>query len=188
VTNDDRAGGALAVEHLISLGHRRIAHIDGGARAPGADGRRTGYLAAMRRHGLSRNARVVRGSYTEEGGAGGVQAILARGTAPTALFVANDLAAVGALHALEASGLRVPRDVSLVGYDNTSLAGLGHIDLTTIDQPRRRMGGMAVSLLLERMRDGRGDARRIVLSPHLVIRRTTAAPLKRGTRRQEDER
>jgi DNA-binding LacI/PurR family transcriptional regulator len=188
VTNDDRAGGALAVEHLISLGHRRIAHIDGGARTPGADGRRTGYLTAMRTHGLSRNTRVVRGSYTEEGGASGVRAILARGTVPTALFVANDLAAVGALHALEASGLRVPEDVSLVGYDNTSLAGLGHIALTTIDQPRRRMGGMAVSLLLERMRDGRGDARRIVLSPHLVIRRTTAAPPKRGARRQEAER
>jgi DNA-binding LacI/PurR family transcriptional regulator len=188
VTNDDRAGAALAVEHLVSLGHRRIAHIDGGARAPGADGRRTGYLSAMRRHGLSGHARVVRGSYTEDGGASGVRAILGRGAVPTALFVANDLAAVGALHALEASGLQVPEDVSLIGYDNTSLAGLGHIDLTTIDQPRRKMGGMAVSLLLDRMRDGRGDSRHIVVSPHVVIRRTTAAPQKRRGRRQEGER
>lgn len=175
VTNDDRAGAHLAVEHLASLGHRRIAHIDGGAGA-GAAARRTGFLESMRRLGLGAQARVVPGAYTEEGGGAGVAAVLRNGTRPTAIFAANDIAAVGALQALEEQGLRVPDEVSLVGYDNTSLAALGHIGLTTIDQPRREMGAAAIRLLLERIGGERDRARHVVVQPGFVLRRTTAPP------------
>jgi DNA-binding LacI/PurR family transcriptional regulator len=130
----------------------------------------------MHHHGLAPEARVVPGSFTEEGGVRGVASLLARGQAPTAIFAANDLSAVGALHALEQHGLGVPHDVSLVGYDNTSLAALGHIDLTTVDQPRRRMGALAVRLLLERLDQGRRSARHLVLPPRLVVRGTTGPP------------
>jgi DNA-binding LacI/PurR family transcriptional regulator len=172
VTNNDRVGAQLAVDHLAGLGHRRIAHIDGGKGA-GAAARRAGYKRAMSRHGLAHECLVVPGEFTEEGGAGGVQALI-REILPTAIFAANDLAAVGALHALEARGLRVPEDVSLVGYDNTGLAALGHINLTTVDQPSHLIGATAVRLLLDRLDGGRGRSRHVLVPPLLVIRGTTA--------------
>jgi DNA-binding LacI/PurR family transcriptional regulator len=175
ITNDDRMGARLAVDHLVSLGHRAIAHVDGGSGA-GSPQRRSGFLRAMARHGLARSATVVRGAFTEDGGRGGVRTLLRAGRRPTAIFVGNDLAAVGALDALDERGLRVPHDVSLVGYDNIALAGLGHIDLTTIDQPRREMGVTAVGLLLERRDGGRRAARHLVVPPSLVVRGSTAPP------------
>jgi DNA-binding LacI/PurR family transcriptional regulator len=181
VTNDDRTGARLAVDHLVSLGHHSIAHIDGGA-GSGAFARREGFLEAMRRHGLAQFARVNPGAYTEQGGAVGVARLIDAGAVPTAIFVANDLAAVGALHALEERGLAVPDDVSLVGYDNTSLAAMGHIGLTTIHQPRREMGATAVRLLLERLDQGRHLARHLVVTPSLVVRGTTAPPGRRDGR------
>jgi DNA-binding LacI/PurR family transcriptional regulator len=173
VANDDRAGARMAVNHLLDLGHSLIAHIDGGKGA-GASARRAGYKDAMRGRGLDPDSLVVPGAYTEEGGAAGVSQLLGASARPTAIFAANDLAAIGALHTLEQRGLKVPDDVSLVGYDNTSLAALGHINLTTIDQPRREMGAMAVRLLLDRLDNSRGRARHVLVQPKLVVRGTTA--------------
>jgi DNA-binding LacI/PurR family transcriptional regulator len=175
VTNDDWAGAVTAVKHCAALGHRRIAHIDGGQGA-GADARRRGYEDAMRRLRLAKHTTVMAASYTEEGGHSGTLALLERPARPTAIFAANDLAAVGAMNAIEERGLRVPDDVSLVGYDNTSLAGLRHLSLTTVHQPRLEMGQMAVSMLLERLEQGRTRPCRAVLAPSLVVRGSTAPP------------
>lgn len=173
VTGNDRVGAGFAVDHLVSLGHERIAHIDGG-RGAGANRRRRGFEAAMKAHDLE--PIVVGGGYTEEGGAQGVRELLSAKLNPTAITAPNDLAALGSLQALSDAGRSVPDDVSLVGYDNAWLARLQHISLTTIDQPRHELGATAVRLLIERLEDGRTESRHIVLDPSLVVRSTTGPP------------
>lgn len=186
VANDDVAGAALAVAHLASLGHERIAHIDGGE-GPGAAERRRGYERAMRNHGLGANVRIVPGSFTEDGGRQGVARLLA-GEIPTAIFAANDLSAIGTLSALAERGVSVPQEISVVGYDNTALAAVRHIDLTTVDQPRPDMGRAAVRLLLERLEGGRREPRRVLMPPSLVVRGTTTAPGRRSRGRRSPAR
>jgi DNA-binding LacI/PurR family transcriptional regulator len=175
VRNDDRAGGEAVVHHLAELGHRDIAHIHAGS-GSGAAGRRRGYEAAMRRHGLAAHIRVVKGAFTEAGGLAGMGRLLEGGAPPTAVFVANDLAALGALEAIDAAGLRVPDDISVVGYDDSLLSHVPRISLTTVAQPSAEMGRTAVALLVERIEEGRRDPRHIVLSPTLVVRSSTGPP------------
>ena len=170
VVADDVAGARLAVEHLISLGHRRITHLTGGDGA-GAANRRRGYEAVMKEMGL--RPVVVQGDYTEQTALDVAGAILDGKTMPTAVFAPNDFAAIGLLQALDDRGLRVPADVSIVGYDDTWLAGLARIGLTTVHQDPRGIGSTAVSLLLERLDGDRTSARHVVRKPELTIRSTT---------------
>lgn len=173
VTNDDRMGARLVVDYLAELGHDAIAHIHGGPGA-GAATRRKGYEDAMTRRGCA--PRVVEGSFTEEGGVSGMRELLDRGSLPTAVFVANDYAALGVLDVLDDAGLDVPGDMSVVGYDNVRMVDHRRIGLTTVDQPRFDMGHIAATLLLERLEEGRTDLRHIVVPPKLVVRDTTGPP------------
>jgi len=173
VTDDGRAGSRLAVDHLVGLGHTRIVHLDGGQGAQSST-RRRGFVDAMRAHGLE--PVVEPSEYTEEGGAAAVTRLLLRGERPTAVVAANDVNAIGAMTALDDAGLSVPGDVSVVGYDNTSLAGLRHLGLTTVDQRRAEMGRLAVRAVLERLREGRTTPTRHRLRPSLVVRTTTGPP------------
>lgn len=172
VTTDDAHGARLAVEHLHQLGHHRIAHIDGGKGA-GAAPRRRGYMRTMRALGLADHAQVVVGDFTEEAGARGAERLLRASTLPTAIFTANDLSAVGAIDAIERGGLAVPEAISVVGFDNTALAALNHIGLTTIHQPRREMGAVAATMLIDAIND-RGALADVLMAPSLVVRYTTA--------------
>lgn len=171
IANDDRRGAAIAVQHLFGLGHRDIAHLDGGT-GPGAVLRRRGYTDAMRRLGLQDLVRVAGGDFTASHAAAGIDELLAI-RPPTAIFAANDVVAVGALERLAGVGLCVPDDISVIGYDNTSLARQLRIGLSSIDQPREQMGRLAAALLRERF-DGRTLAAKHVLVPTLVHRSSTS--------------
>jgi len=177
VTNDNIAGARLAVEHCVSFGHQRIAFITGGESAA-AQTRREGYLRAMREFDLAGDIVIIEGAHTEEGGYRGAQELLKLKPLPTAVFASNDLCAIGAMNALEEAGLTIPDDVSLVGYDNNTLAALRHIELTSIDQPGSDMGRSAVDRLSERINGERNDPRHDVVAPSLVVRSTTGPPRK----------
>jgi DNA-binding LacI/PurR family transcriptional regulator len=171
VVNDEAEGVRLVVDHLVDLGHQNIAHIAGqGSAAPE---RQQGYETAMRAHKLQDRIHVVPGSYDEQGGYEGARALLSGSSRPTAIIVANDMAAMGALTAIDEAGLRVPEDISVVGYDNTSLAALRHISLTSVNQPRQQMGRLAAEMLHDRIEGRRTRARRQVVTPTLVTRRST---------------
>jgi len=178
VNNDEALGARLAVKHLIGLGHHDISHIDGGAGA-GAAPRRAGYEKAMREAGLSDRIRVVKGDFTESSGGRGARELLASSRPPTAVFAANDQSAIGALDAIESSGLSIPLDVSLVGYDNISAAATRHLSLTTIDQPLAEMGRVACRLAIARIEGSETEGIHHVVEPSLVVRATTSAPRSR---------
>lgn len=173
INNDDHLGATLAVQHLIDLGHRRIAHIDGGNGA-GAAERRAGYEATVRRAGLE--PVVATGAFTEASGVAAARRLFDGPDEFTAIFAGNDLSALGALDVIDDRGLRVPDDISLVGYDNTYVGALQHIGLTSVDQQRHRLGQLAVAALIERVEHDRTEVRHEVIAPTLVVRETTAPP------------
>jgi DNA-binding LacI/PurR family transcriptional regulator len=180
VRTADDPGAQLAVDHLVGLGHRDIAHIDGGT-LPGATERRRGYRTAMRRHGLGDHIRILPGDYTEESGAHAARELLAD-QLPTAVFTGNDRCAHGLLTTLSRAGLDIPGDISVVGYDDSQIAQLSFIDLTTIRQDAAQMAELAVQAAAERLDDDRTTPRDIVLAPSLVVRGSTAAVRSRAPR------
>jgi DNA-binding LacI/PurR family transcriptional regulator len=176
VRTADDEGLHQAVDHLVALGHRRIAHIDGG-RAPGAADRRRGYHQAMRRHGLDAGARILPGGLTEDDGAAAARALLdtPAGQRPSAVTVFNDRCATGVLDVLHRAGLTVPGDISVIGYDDSRLARLSHVDLTTVAQDVEQMTTLAVTRAIDRLNRTPVDHRELVIPPRLVVRGTTAA-------------
>ncbi|MBL1103124.1 LacI family DNA-binding transcriptional regulator [Streptomyces sp. 5-8] len=172
VAGDDERGARLVTEHLLGLGHRRIAHLAG----HGAVGalRRRGFETAMRAHGAE--PLVEPGDLTEESGYRGTVRLLSRAERPTALFAVNDMAAVGALSAAVELGLGVPRDLSVAGYDNTGISRLRHVWLTTVDTAPYEAGRRAAGCLLDRLAGHGGDGGVQLAPPTLQVRGTTGPP------------
>ena len=172
VRTDDEAGARLAVDHLVALGHRRIAHVHGG-RAPGAAERRAGYRAALRTAGL--DPELIEGGLGDADGEWAAAEVL-RSEGPSAVCAFNDPCAAGLLAAARARGVRVPHALSLVGYDDTALAALSTVALTTVRQDAGAIARHALDRAIARAEDATLPVTEHVVPPHLVVRSTTAPP------------
>ncbi|WP_392544612.1 LacI family DNA-binding transcriptional regulator [Oryzobacter telluris] len=170
VTTDEVQAARLVVEHLVGLGHRDIAHVTGGPTRPARD-REAGYRAVMAEAGLE--PRVVPGEFTPEGGREGGEGLMALDPLPTAVMAANDLTAVGVMGVLRARGVDVPGDVSVVGFDDSQIAALDLVGLTSVRQPVDAFGDAAVARLAELVAETGGEARTQHIPAELVIRSST---------------
>ncbi|MEU4425981.1 LacI family DNA-binding transcriptional regulator [Actinoplanes sp. NPDC024001] len=173
VRSADDVGVEAALRHLTGLGHTDVAFLDGG-RGPVAALRRRGYRRALRRAGLP--ARILPGDHTEEGGIRAGRALLAAAARPTAVIASNDRLAIGLMDALLRSGVGVPAEISIIGYDDSTLARLAHIDLTSVNQNAPEQARGAVLAAVSRLDEGRTRRTETVLAPRLVVRGSTAAP------------
>jgi DNA-binding LacI/PurR family transcriptional regulator len=173
VSNDDFQGAAIVVEYLAALGHRFIAYIDGGTEA-GAALRRSGYTETMQRLGLS--PIVIPGNHTLEAGDLGALHLLERDERPTAIFAANDLCALGVLSRLARAGVRVPQDMTVIGFDNLPVADTAMVSLTTVRQPVKAIAARSLDALVRRIAKPTVTAEHVMISPELIVRRSSAPP------------
>jgi DNA-binding LacI/PurR family transcriptional regulator len=177
-TADGELGGYLATQHLIGLGHRRIAYISGSSATRQTLPRRQGYARALRESALALDSTlIVAGDSEPEGGAAAMENLMALAQPPTAVFAYNDMTAIGAVNAIQTRGLRVPDDFSIVGYDGIGITQWVVPSLTTIEQPRRMLGTLAMKMLLHLMRGEPIPAdESSALAPRILLRKSTAPP------------
>lgn len=174
VLTDNRLGGALAAQYLISLGHRKLACITGPSHlSPSAD-RVTGFLETLEAAGIGRaSVPLERGDFHPESGyRAGLRLLCEYEERPTAIFCSNDMMAIGLYRAISEQGLRIPEDVAVIGFDDIDLSYYFNPPLTTIEQPKTEIGQAAVSLLLERIKDHDLPARRKMIEPRLLVRKS----------------
>ena len=166
---DDRKGGYLATTYLIGLRHRRIGHIAGPPRASTSFGRLSGYRQALEENNISP---IIKGNgFEEEDGCNAMREFLGMSKPPTAIFAVTDLAAIGAMKAMEEKKIKVPDNISIVGFSDIELASLIKIPLTTIAQPKYELGKRAIQLLFKTIESEKEiKTKKIVLEPELVIR------------------
>jgi len=174
VDTDNVTGAATAVSHLLRLGYQRIATITGPLDNTAAQDRKQGYLDALRNRGRPVDeALIERGDFTQASGYEAMQRLLPH--RPDAVFVASDTMAMGALHALRGAGLTVPGDLALVGFDDLPQSATLDPPLTTVRQPIRRVGALAVETLIDILQNGFESPRRLILPTELVIRDSCGA-------------
>jgi DNA-binding LacI/PurR family transcriptional regulator len=171
----DYANGiSQAVEHLFQLGHRRVAFISGPADLKSARIRRSAFLKAMKNHSMGDPAWIETGNHRIDGGFQAMSRMFERKPQPTAVLSSNDLTAIGALRAVRRNGLHVPRDISVVGFDDIALAEFTEPPLTTVRLPRQELAGKAFEALLASLGDTSRMGVEYLISPQLVVRESTA--------------
>ncbi|KHK97799.1 hypothetical protein LK09_09915 [Microbacterium mangrovi] len=167
---DSGYGIRLLVDHLTRLGHERIAYVTGGS-GPNAADRREAYVAAIADRGLVPD--VLEGAFSEEGGSAAADALLARGALPTAVMAANDRTAVGLLSTLVRRGIRVPEDVSVAGFDDSSIAALPYVRLTTVRHDPQTLAAQALDAVIRRIDEPDAPPVAHRDAPELVVREST---------------
>lgn len=189
VSPDNLKGGFDATQHLIDLGHKRIAFIGANLRSGSNLKRLQGYINALEQHGIAVDERLITGRSegiadevgysTEEIGFEGMKRLLSLPDPPTAVFARNDFTAIGAMRAINEAGLRIPNDIAIVGFDDIPLAARMSPSLTTVRQPMRAEGQIAAQMLLERISGKANISRRErILDCELIVRESS------GHRRQ----
>lgn len=177
VSVDDAAGVRMAVEHLVDLGHRRIAHLAGPQSFSTGRARHQGYLSVMRSLGLEVDDELVAfgTSFTVPEGERCMLELLSARRKPTAVVAGNDMMALGCGAALQQAGLRCPTDVSVVGFNDMPFVDRFQPPLTTVRIPQAEVGTMAAEILLERLEVPDIPLKQVLLGPSLIVRTSTAA-------------
>jgi len=177
VSAANASGAHQATAHLLELGHRRIGVITGPRHGVASRARLQGHYAALAEAGVMPDPRLeMEADFLVPGGAAGAGVLLGLADPPTAIFAFNDPMAVGALNAARARGLRIPEDLSVVGFDDTAEAEAAYPGLTTVHQPLKELGRMAVSLLVRLMDEHQFEPLHVELATRLVVRSSTAPP------------
>ena len=154
ISIDNVAAGFTAVKHLIDQGHEKVGMISASNRLLSAKQREKGYKRALRQFGIDFDPDLIKyGSYGFNGGLRSAQELLKSETKPTAIFAISDITAIGAIRGIKEKGLKVPEDIAVVGFDNTSIASMYDPKLTTISQPRYELGKITMEILLEQIQD-----------------------------------
>jgi LacI family transcriptional regulator len=176
IDSDNLRGAQLATEHLLELGHRRIAFLSGRPDLQSAELRKTGYLRALTAAGITPDEDLIRiGAYDPEVSAASAHALLTSPDRPTAVFAANDISAIATVSAARELGLTVPDDLSVVGFDNVPESALCRPPLTTVDQPIREMGHRAIRMLIALINGDEVERTHVTLDTGLVVRNSTRA-------------
>lgn len=180
VTTNNVEGSRQAVDYLLSIGHKNIAYLAGPYQLPGAMDRVEGYKKALEKHGVPfREELIIYNNSSAKDGYKGFMELLKKGVKFTALFCANDMVAIGAMRAAQERGIRIPDDISLVGYDDIEIASLLSVPLTSVWQPRREQGVMASYLLMDMLLRRERTSQKVIMEQKLVIRASTK-PLEEG--------
>lgn len=175
VRTDDRDGMNSAVAHLKSIGHRHIAYLDGGS-TPGAPERLRALRVAAEAHGLADRIELIPAGPGEEDGAAAAGRLLSGPVLVTAVIAFNDRCALGVIDTFVRAGISVPRDMSVIGYDNSRIARISYIDLTTVAQSPHQLTDLAVRRAVARLENQPVEARDQVVAAELIVRSTTAEP------------
>lgn len=182
VEGDNEHGARQATLHLVEGGHKRIAHIATPSDVKSGVLRRKGYEDVLREQGLPVTSELILvEEATTEGGYRAGKVLLSRKEHPTAVFAFDDMVAIGAMQAFLEEGVGVPGDIAVVGYDDILLARYVTPSLTTIEQPKRQMGNLAMEMLIRVIRGEDLEAREVVLKPELIVRQSSMSLSRRGS-------
>jgi LacI family transcriptional regulator len=180
VSIDYGNGVRQAVDHVVQLGHKHVAFITGPLELHSARTRRQAFVDGLRHHGVPLDRKLIReGTHTAEGGEKAMKELLKLSRLPTAVVCSNDWTAIGALHAIHAAGLRVPEDISLVGFDDIPLSSYITPSLTTVRMSARDVGSTAFQALFSLIGEGHVEGDVYQIPTRLVVRESTAKPRKK---------